>query len=40
MRFGLDDKKIEKIITVISQLKAVKKAVIFGSRARGDYQYN
>jgi predicted nucleotidyltransferase len=40
MRFGLDDKKIEKLITVISQSKAVKKAVIFGSRARGDYQYN
>jgi predicted nucleotidyltransferase len=40
MKFGLDDKKIEKLTKVIGQSKGVKKAVIFGSRARGDYQYN
>jgi len=40
MRFGLDNQKIEQIITVLRKSKTVKKVVIFGSRARGDYQYN
>lgn len=30
MRFGLDNQKIEKIITVFSKSKTVKKVVIFG----------
>ena len=38
MRFGLDDKKVEKLTRALRQSKRVKKAVIFGSRARGDYQ--
>ena len=40
MKLGLEDKKIKKIVTVFSKFEAVKKAVIFGSRARGDFDYN
>ncbi|MCF6093277.1 nucleotidyltransferase domain-containing protein [Microaerobacter geothermalis] len=40
MRFGLEDKIMEKIISIFSRYKAVQKAVIFGSRARGDFKYN
>ncbi|MGF7184798.1 putative nucleotidyltransferase [Desulfitispora alkaliphila] len=40
MKFGLEDKKIEQIVSTFNRYKAIKKAVIFGSRARGDYQYN
>ncbi|MDD2402582.1 MAG: nucleotidyltransferase domain-containing protein [Clostridia bacterium] len=37
MRVGLDDKIIDSITDVIKKYK-VDKAVIFGSRARGDYK--
>jgi len=40
MKFGLEDKKIKKIVSVFNKYKAVEKAVIFGSRARGDFEYN
>jgi predicted nucleotidyltransferase len=40
MRFGLEDKKIKKIVFIIRRYNAVQKAVIFGSRARGDFKYN
>lgn len=40
MRFGLEDRLIEKIVSAISKCRTVQKAVIFGSRARGDFRYN
>ena len=40
MKFGLEDKKIKKIVSVFCKYEAVEKAVIFGSRARGDFEYN
>ena len=40
MRFGLEERIIKDIISVIDKHESVKKAVIFGSRARGDYRYN
>lgn len=40
MRFGLEQRIIEKIVSVIDMCKVVQKAVIFGSRARGDFRYN
>lgn len=40
MRFGLSDEIMNEIIDVIGKCKAVRKAVIFGSRARDDFRYN
>ena len=40
MRFGLEDKIIEKVISVISKYQTVQRALIFGSRARGDFKYD
>jgi len=40
MRFGLGEKKISKLTSIIGKYKAVHKAVIFGSRARDDFKYN
>lgn len=37
MYFGLPQQTINKIIEVFENTKEIKKAVIFGSRARGDY---
>lgn len=37
-KFGLDEKVIEEIVKVIANYAEVEKAVIFGSRARGDYR--
>lgn len=37
-RFGLDGKIIKDIVEIIKQYEEVTKAVIFGSRARGDYK--
>lgn len=37
-RFGIDKKIIEDIINIIKEYGEVTKAVIFGSRARGDYK--
>ncbi|MBI5592217.1 MAG: nucleotidyltransferase domain-containing protein [Deltaproteobacteria bacterium] len=38
MRFGLKEDTIEKIRTVFSRFTQVKKAVLYGSRARGNYK--
>ena len=40
MMFGLDEKTIKRLVAVLKESKAVKRAVIFGSRARGDHKYN
>lgn len=40
MKFGLKDRLLQDIINVLSRDENVVKAVIFGSRARGDYKYN
>lgn len=37
-KFGLDEKVIEEIVKVIANYAEVEKAVIFGSRVRGDYR--
>lgn len=37
MKFGIDDLKLKAIVDVIKKY-SVEKAVIFGSRARGDYK--
>ena len=37
-KFGLDEKVTEEIVKVIANYAEVEKAVIFGSRARGDYR--
>ncbi|MDR3183270.1 MAG: nucleotidyltransferase domain-containing protein, partial [Planctomycetaceae bacterium] len=38
MRYGLSEETIEKINGVLSQHTAVEKAVIYGSRAKGNYK--
>ena len=40
MSFGLKDSLLQDIKNVLAGNENVFKAVIFGSRARGDYQYN
>lgn len=40
MSFGLDDKILKNIINQFQKRDEVIRAVIFGSRARGDYRYN
>lgn len=40
MMFGLKDEIIEGIRNVFIRYPEVKRVVIFGSRARGDYKYN
>lgn len=40
IKFGLENKTVDKLVAVISKSDVVIKAVIFGSRARGDYKYN
>ena len=40
MKFGLENKTLDKLVETISKSEAVTRAVIFGSRATGDYQYN
>lgn len=37
-RFGLKESIIKDIVDIISRYEEVTKAVIFGSRARGDYK--
>lgn len=37
-KFGLSDKIIEDIKSILKKYPEVEKAVIFGSRARGDYR--
>lgn len=38
MKFGLDDKIIEKLIQVFEDNSKVDKAILFGSRAKGNYR--
>jgi uncharacterized protein len=38
MKYGLSDATIEKICAVFAQFPAVKKAVLYGSRAKGNYK--
>ena len=38
LRFGLREPIIEKIYSVLTQFSQVEKAVIYGSRAKGDYK--
>lgn len=38
MKYGLSDKSIQKIHNVFRQYPQVDKAVLYGSRARGDYK--
>jgi predicted nucleotidyltransferase len=37
---GLNDWLVKEIYQVLSAYPAVKKAVLFGSRGRGDHKYN
>lgn len=38
MDFGLRQQDLDEIIHVLQKFSAVKKAIIFGSRAKGNYQ--
>ena len=39
-KFGLDEKVIESIVAILKKYEQVERAVIYGSRARGDYRKN
>ncbi len=38
MRFGLSEKTIERICSVLASYSAVQKAYIYGSRAKGNFR--
>ncbi len=38
MKFGLDEKVVKDIISILKKYSEVESACIFGSRARGDYK--
>ncbi len=38
MKYGLDDNVIEKICSVFARFPALEKAVLYGSRAKGNYR--
>lgn len=38
LRFGLSEKTIERICSVLSSYSAVQKAFIYGSRAKGNFR--
>ena len=40
MRFGLPDKILQAIINELAKHQVINKAILFGSRARGDYRHN
>ncbi|BCS81409.1 MULTISPECIES: nucleotidyltransferase family protein [Caldicellulosiruptor] len=40
MKFGIEDVIFEKIMELIRSERTIKKAILFGSRARGDYKIN
>jgi len=40
MRFGLPDQILQAIINELGRHKVIKRAILFGSRARGDYKHN
>lgn len=38
MKFGLDEKVVKDIVSILEKYSEVESACIFGSRARGDYR--
>lgn len=38
MQFGLENKDIERICFVLSSVKEVEKAIVYGSRAKGNFK--
>lgn len=38
MRFGLDDKYLDELTAILRSIPEIEEAVIYGSRARGDYR--
>lgn len=38
MNFGLSEKSMNELIEILSSIPAIEEAVIYGSRARGDYK--
>ena len=38
MKFGLDEKVVKDIVSILEKYSEVERACIFGSRARGDYR--
>ncbi|MCX6990066.1 MAG: nucleotidyltransferase domain-containing protein [Chlamydiae bacterium] len=38
MKYGLEDSTIEKICSVLNQFASISKAVLYGSRAKGNYK--
>ena len=38
-QFGLRESDLENIIGILSQFDAVKEAILFGSRAKGNYRH-
>ena len=38
LRFGLNETTIQKICTVLSRYPQVEKAILYGSRAKGNYK--
>jgi predicted nucleotidyltransferase len=38
MKYGLSEKNVLKIIDVLEQFPAVEKAVVYGSRAKGNFK--
>lgn len=38
MQFGLEDKYFEELTTIFRSIPEIEEVVIYGSRARGDYQ--
>ena len=37
-KFGLNEKDLQQIITIVSSQQNVEEAIIFGSRAKGNYK--
>lgn len=40
MRYGLSDSIIQALINELKKYNCIQNAILFGSRARGDYQHN
>ncbi len=38
MNYGLKETQIEQIVTVLNKYKAIDKAILFGSRAKGNHK--
>ena len=39
MKYGLKDKYLEELISIFKKIPDIKRVVLYGSRARGDYNY-